>query len=493
MISGNVHNLTTFQVPNSFINTTDQSMFAARSVRPGPTSDLKQDMLRIAGGDEQRADLLEDIAKDGGQARFKELLKRVSSAADEPGGRSIRSIWKNQFEPVYAPENQFEPRSNEELTSNHKYVRVGNTNPDHLKEMTNGDGESIYKFRTHARAGDAGSVAKNIELSNCFYKQDEGGDTGIFSDSVYRANPELAKHTGAYLNECSGIGKFVYCVEFDANIKTTGPASATIFRLIPHSEGLLFISNRNKVRSLNAERKSVEQYNRMVDRGKRFEQSGESPFTINVENHNRKHFLTIKARCDYAQFKDADNRCDIPFAGAKKTPTFAAKCCKEGDRQLQDTKYLYVAPLKQRGWFNVKFRIVMPEFKSKSETATGEHKVNIFINDQNVVNTDARVGNNNQKVDVSLSSNLTGYSSSPVGYHVQFGIADASGVMVVKIKDPKVQSYESTATQSDIPFPNLADVPYSFISGECQPITGNRYPNTLSGVLDKLAAQEDLD
>ena len=56
MISGNVHNLTTFQVPNSFINTTDQSMFAARSVRPGPTSDLKQDMLRIAGGDEQRAD-----------------------------------------------------------------------------------------------------------------------------------------------------------------------------------------------------------------------------------------------------------------------------------------------------------------------------------------------------------------------------------------------------------------------------------------------------
>ena len=71
MISGNVHNpLTTFQAPNSVINTTDPSMFAARSVRPGPTSDLKPE-LRIAGGDEQGAELLEDIAKDDGQARFK--------------------------------------------------------------------------------------------------------------------------------------------------------------------------------------------------------------------------------------------------------------------------------------------------------------------------------------------------------------------------------------------------------------------------------------
>ena len=491
MISGNVHNpQTTFQAPNSVINTTDPSMFAARSVRPGPTSDLKQDMLRIAGGDEQRADLLEDIAKDGGQARFKELLKKLSTAADEPGGRSIRSIWKNQFTPVYAPENQFEPRSDEELTSNHKYVRVGNTNPEHLKEMTNGDGESIYKFRTHVRAGDANSVTKNIELSNCFYNDNEGGDTRIFSGSVYRANPELAKHTGAYLNECSGIGKFFYDVEFDANIKTTGPANATIFRLIPHSEGLLFIGNKNTVRTLNVEKKSVEDYDRMVDRGKRFGQSGESPFTINVENHNRRHFLTIKARCDYAQFKDADNRCDIPFAGAR-TPTFAAMCCKEGDRQLQDTKYLYVARLKQRGWFNVKFRMVMSEFKQKSETAVGDPRVNIFINDQNVVNAGVRVGNNNWKVGASYNPS---YISHPTGYHVQFGIADASGRMVVKIKDPKVQSYdyESSATQSDIPFPYTADASYSFTSGECQQNI-YQYPNTLDSVLKELAERRDID
>ncbi len=489
MISGNVHNpLTTFQAPNSVINTTDSSMFAARSVRPGPTSDLKQDMLRIAGGDEQRADLLEDIAKDGGQARFKELLKRLSTAADESGGRSIRGIWKNQFTPVYAPGNQFEPRSDEELTSNHKYVRVGNTNPEHLKEMTNGDGESIYKFRTHVRAGDANSVTKNIELSNCFYNQGDGGDKSIFSSSVYQPNPELAKHTGAYLNECSGIGKFFYDVEFDANIKTTGPANATIFRLIPHSEGLLFISGKNTIRRLSVERKSIEDYNQLVDRGKRFGQSGESPFTVNVENHNRDHFLTIKARCDYAKFKDADNRCDIPFAGAQ-TPTFAATCCKEGDRQLQDTKYLYVAPLKQRGWFNVKFRIVMPEFLQKSETATGDPWVNIFINDQNVVNTGARVGNNNWKAGALYNPSTT---SHPTGYHVQFGIADASGRMVVKIKDPKVQSYKSTATQSDIPFPDTADAPYSFTSGECQQ-DSSQYLNTLNGVLNKLAAQGDID
>ena len=79
MISGSIHTnpLTAFQAPNSGINTTDPSMFAARSVRPGPTADLKEDMLRLAGGDEQRAALLEDVAKDGGKARFKELLKET--------------------------------------------------------------------------------------------------------------------------------------------------------------------------------------------------------------------------------------------------------------------------------------------------------------------------------------------------------------------------------------------------------------------------------
>ena len=474
MISGNVltNPVTTFQVPNAGIITTAPSTFATRSVKPESTDDLKQDMLRIAGGDEQRAALLEDVAKDGGKARFKQLLERLRDAAGEHNSP------RNQFTPVYAPENQFEPRSYEELTSNHKYVRVGDTHPDHLQERENKDGESIYKFRTHVHNGESTTVTNNIELSNCFYTQGKGGDTQNLFHSVYRPNPELAKRTGAYLNECTGIGKFTYSGEFDANIKTKGIANATIFRLIPHSEGLFFIGAKNTIRTLSVEKNSVEDYNRLVDRGKRFGQSGQSPFTINVENHNGDHFLTIKASCDYAQFKDANNRCDIPFEGAQ-TPLFNATCCQEGDRQLQDTKYLYVAPLERGGWFNVKFRMTLPNFKWKSDTATGESKVNILINGENVANTNARVGNNNWKIGDSHR-----YYSEPSGYHAQFGIADASGEMVVKIQDPKINSYLSTSSQSDIPFPVQATTSYDFISGECQ--SGNDdYPNNLDGILKK--------
>ena len=478
MISGNVHTnpMTTLQVPDAGVNTTASSMFAARSVKPESTDELRQDMLRLADGDEQRAALLEDVAKDGGKARFKQLLERLRDAAGE------HDRPRNQFAPVYAPENQFEPRSYEELTSNHKYVRVGDTHPNHLQERENKDGESIYKFKTHVRNGKSLSVTNNIELSNCFYTHGKGGDAQNLFNSVYRPNPELAKRTGAYLNECPGIGKFSYSVEFDANIKTKGLANATIFQLVPHSEGLFFIDGKNSVRTLNVERNSVEDYNRLVDRGKRFGQSGQSPFTINVENHNGDHFLTIKAGCDYAQFKDADNRCDIPFEGTQ-TPLFTATCCQEGDRQLQDTKYLYVAPLEQGGWFNVKFRMIMPDFYWKSNTAIIGTKVNILINGEDAVNTNARIGNNNWKAGESYKPGKWSISE-PSGYHVQFGIADASGEMVVKIQDPKIKSTASKTSQSDIPFPDQATTSYDFVSGECQ--ANSNYPNTLNGVLKKI-------
>ncbi len=368
-------------------------------------------------------------------------------------------------------------------------MRVGDANPNHLQERENKDGESIYKFKTHVRSGKSLSLTNNIELSNCFYTHGKGGYAQNLVNSVYRPNPELAKRTGAYLNECPGIGKFSYSVEFDANIKTKGIANATIFRLIPHSEGLFFIDGKNTIRTLNVERNSVEDYDRLVDRGKRFGQSGQSPFTINVENHNGDHFLTIKAGCDYAQFKDADNRCDIPFEGAQ-TPLFTATCCQEGDRQLQDTKYLYVAPLEQGGWFNVKFRIFMPDFYWKSNTAIIGTKVNILINGEDSVNTNARVGNNNWKAGESYKAGKWSISE-PSGYHVQFGIANASGEMVVKIQDPKITSYKSESSKNDTPFPDLAATSYEFISGECQ--ANSNYPNTLDGVLDKLEAQGRLD
>ena len=478
MISGNVHTnpIATLQAPNAGVNTTASSMFAARSVKPESTDDLRQDMLRLAGGDEQRAALLEDVAKDGGKARFKQLLERLRDAAGEQDSP------RNQFTPVYAPENQFEPRSYDELTSNHKYVRVGDTNPNHLQERENKNGESVYKFRTHVRNGESTTVTNNIELSNCFYTHGKGGDAQNLINSVYRHNPELAKRTGAYLNECTQMSNYFFSAEFNANINIKGIASATIFRFIPHSEGLLFIGATDKIRTLNVERNSVEDYNRLVDRGKRFGQSGQSPFTINVENYKGDHFLTIKAGCDYAMFKDADNRCDLPFEGAQ-TPLFSATCCHEGDRQLEDTKYLYVAPLEQRGWFNVKFRMITPGFNWKESRATGESKVNVLINGEDVVNTNARVGNNNWKAGKSYrpgSKNIT----EPSGYHVQFGIANASGEMVVKIQDPKMKSTASETSQGDIPFPVQAKIGYKFVSGECQP--GNDdYPNSLDGVLKK--------
>ncbi len=482
MISGNVHTnpMTTLQAPNTSINTTASSMFAARSVKPESADDLRQDMLRLAGGDEQRAALLEDVAKDGGKARFKQLLERLRDAAGEPDRA------RNQFSPVYVPGNQLEERRDDELTRNHKYVRLGDSHPNHLQERENRDGESIYKFKTHVRNGKSLSVTNNIELSDCFYTQGRGSEKQDLIESVYRSNPGLAKRTGAYLNECPGIGKYFYSAEFNANIQTRGIANATIFRLIPHSEGLFFIDGKNTVRKLNVERNNVEDYNRLVDRGKRFGQSGQSPFTINVENHNGDHFLTIKAGCDYAQFKDADNRCYIPFAGAQ-TPLFTATCCQEGDRQLQDIKYLYVAPLEQGGWFNVKFRVIMPDFNWKEDTATGESKVNVLIDGEDVVNTNARVGNNNWRAGLSYRPGAKNISE-PVGYHVQFGIADASGEMVVKIQDPYIRSTSSEISQSDIPFPDQATTGYDFVSGECQE-GNNNYPNSLDGVLKKLGLE----
>ena len=488
MISGSVHTnpLTAYQAPNPGINTTDPSMFAARSVRPGPTAELKQDMLRIAGGDEQRAALLEDVTKDGGQARFKQLLERLSSAAGE---RNIRSTSGTQYTPVYPPENLFEGISYNDLTRNNEYVRVNYSHPNHLQERETSEGETIYKFRTDVRSWGEHSVTENIELSDCFYTQDEGGDEQHLLDSVYRHNPELAKRTGAYLNECTAAGKFFYDVQFDAKITRSGDASATIFRLIPHSEGLHFIGGKNNVRTLNVERNNVEDYNQLVDRGRPFGQSGESPFTINVENYNHGHYLTIKARCDYAQFKDADNRCDIPFEGMQ-TPLLEATCCKEGERQLQDTKYLYVAPLTHGGWFNVKFHITMPGFEGKSDKATGDPNVNLFIDGKEVLNTNARVGNNNWKAGEDYRPRR-GRNIEPSGYHVQFGIADASGEMIVKIKNPKVKSYASPRGQNDISFPEESAISYSFTSGECQ--SRNRYPDKLDDVLKQLVAEGKID
>ena len=488
MISGSVHTnpLTAFQAPNPGINTTDPSMFAARSVRPGPTAELKQDMLRIAGGDEQRAALLEDVTKDGGKARFKQLMERLSSAAGE---RNIRSTSGTQYTPVYPPENLFGGISYDDLTRNNEYVRVNYSHPNHLQERETSEGETIYKFRTDVRSWGEHSKTKNIELSDCFYNKDQGDDEQLLLNSVYRPNPELAKRTGAYLNECTAAGKFFYDVQFDAKITRSGDASATIFRLIPHFEGLHFIGGKNNVRTLNVERINVEDYNQLVDRGRPFGQSGESPFTINVENYHHGHYLTVKARCDYAQFKDADNRCDIPFEGMQ-TPLLEATCCKEGERQLQDTKYLYVAPLTHGGWFNVKFHITMPGFEGKSDKATGDPNVNLFIDGKEVLNTNARVGNNNWKAGEDYRPRR-GHNIEPSGYHVQFGIADASGEMIVKIKNPKVKSYASPRGQNDISFPDVSAVSYRFISGECQ--GRNRYPDKLDDVLKQLVAEGKID
>ena len=201
MISGNVHTnpLTAFQTPIPAFNTTDPSMFAARSVRPGPTAELKQDMLRMAGDEE--AAQFEDVAKDGGKARSKELLERLSSAAGEPPERNIRSTSRTQYTPVYPPENLFEGISDIDLTRNKKYVRVNYSHPNHLQERENSEGEPIYKFRTDVHSWGEHSVTKNIELSDCFYRPIEGGDERQLLKSVYRANPELAKRTGAYLND----------------------------------------------------------------------------------------------------------------------------------------------------------------------------------------------------------------------------------------------------------------------------------------------------
>ena len=113
----------------------------------------------------------------------------------------------------------------------------------------------------------------------------------------------------------------------------------------------------------------------------------------------------------------------------------------------------------------------MPEFWWRGEKPAGESTVKVLINGEQVLNAETRVGNNNWKVGKSYRPRPGDlYLGEPSGYHVQFGIADASGEMVVKIQDPKIKSYPRKTLQSYAALAHQAPIKYDSVSGECQVI-----------------------
>lgn len=192
---------------------------------------------------------------------------------------------------------------------------------------------------------------------------------------------------------------------------------------------------------------------------------------MNIESHDGRSFFTIKASCDYALYKDAENKCDIPFAGAE-TPVNAAVCCTGENGQKQDTRYLYIAPVAHKDWFNVKFFVDFSQF-TKGRTSVrsdSESYVYVRIDDKSAVFSATKVGNNNQLLDIGDKTIDMFKVADPVGYHAQFGIANATGNMVVKFRNPEMR-IDARAYQQKISVFEAPEIGRSYpsVSGECQP------------------------
>lgn len=276
MIASNVsaNPLTSFQTINATqSNTTNFSTFSTRAVRLQSPEAQEQSLLQIAGGNESRAALLKEIGENGGKSWlkdfapenysgssqekswFKDFVLRnrtvsVQNQADQAGGRaSLR-----KFVVIPVPDDLSHPVSSDQLTPDGQYVRVGDSYPKHLRQERESESSSdtVYRFKTHVKKWGTVHHASNIELSNCFHrKYDDNREPKV--GAVFEGNLDLARRTGAYLNECSELGRFSYYGQFDVNVRINEPGSATIFRMVPHSEGLEYL-NQNKVHVFNASR-----------------------------------------------------------------------------------------------------------------------------------------------------------------------------------------------------------------------------------------------
>ena len=337
----------------------------------------------------------------------------------------------------------------DDLSHNGEFARVGEQRDGLLVEGENSKGETVYRFKnTLSHYKPTVRTQSSVELTNCFYPISKGDN---LAGSPWQVNQELAKMTGAYKNECDGLGKHFYSGEFDLKIKMRGPGNATVFKLVPHSDGLQFIDGSKKIQKLSINSTSGDDYNALLANGVQFESSGEAPLTMRVEHRDGQHYFTVKTRSDYSPFKSADNHCDIPLP-ITGNALGSARCCTDGENQRQDVKYLYVEPLK-KGWFHVQFNVQFSDYSGTNDTGSPFMKFGID-DDQGVISY-GRIGNNNRDT-----------KSEPSGYHAQFGVSDTSkSSVVVRVKNPRL----GEAGRQSPKWPNWVRTVPQPVSGECQP------------------------
>ena len=462
-----------FLQPIGNVSNITGSPFGNRLVRHGFDVDaVNKRLSEMLAGDPDRAKFFREERKSSSQGLLRRLISKLnpfgqpksstltgnSSALETknvsgnavPDGDKLKQLSSLHIglTPISCPESIEQGLIPDDLSSNGEFVRLGGRYPGFLLEGENKEGERIYRFRN--RYSSVLRVRSNhVELSNCFYPIAKGdGLTG----STLQDNPELAKMTGAYLNACDGLGKNYYGGEFDIQINVRVPSNFTVFRLMPHSDGLQYLDSSNKLQKL-AINSSVSDYNSLLAKGARFESSGDSPLTMRVEHRDGQHFFTVKTRSDYSTYKADGNYCDIPFTGSD-TPLGEAKCCTDGENQRQDVKYIYAEPLKN-GWFHVRFGVGFSEYSGTNDK--GLPFTAFSIDGDKGVMSLGRVGNNNHDS-----------KSEPSGYHAQFGVSDASrGRVVVRMKNLGFEHDDGGNPQ----WPSwlaLANTTLQQASGECQ-------------------------
>lgn len=474
MISGNVSiNSQAILRPASNATNVTDAAFASRLVKHGFNADtVTRRIAEMMASDPARAKLFLEVEKDGGEASFQKLLKRLvklrppqaqnstvsggssslpGSDRNVPDGSKPARQGPSNPRPISRPLSIEKGLIPDDLSLNGEFARVGAEYPGFLVEKGNKRGETIYRFRNQHALGPYGPSVKagsNVELTNCFYPITKGDN---LAGSPWQNNQELAKMTGAYMNACDGLGKHFYNGEFDIKIIMRTPGNATVFKLVPHSDGLQFTDFwSNKVQKLSIDGSSTDDYIALMDNGARFESSGDAPLTMRVENRDGQNYFTVKTRSDYSTFKSADNHCDIPLP-ITEDALGSAKCCTDGENQLQDVKYIYVEPLKQ-GWFHVRFNVEFSDYSGTNDT--GSPFTAFGIDKEQGVISHGRIGNNNRDS-----------KSEPSGYHAQFGISDTSGdSVVVRVRNPR---FDHTGRQNP-KWPNWVKTVPLPMTGECQ-------------------------
>ena len=495
MISGNAPiNPQAVLQSASNVTTMPSASFASRLVTHGFDPDtVARRMAELMTSDPARAKLFKEIEEDGGESSFKKLLARLiklrpiqtqkstvsegsgsGSGGDEkvpgsvvPDGSKPAQQKTQGPRPISRPPSIEQGLIPDDLSLNGQFVRVGARFPGFLLERDNAKGETIYQFKNQHSLGPFGPSLKtqgSVELTNCFYPSTKGDN---LAGSPWQNNQELAKMTGAYMNACDGLGKHFYNGEFDIKINMRTPGNATVFKLVPHSDGLQYIDWSNKVQQLSIDGSSTDDYIALLDTGARFESRGDAPLTMRVEHRDGQHYFTVKTRSDYSTFKSADNHCDIPLPITGNS-LGRAKCCNDGENQRQDVKYIYVEPLKQ-GWFHVRFNVDFSDYSGISDT--GSPFTAFGIDDEEGVISHGRIGNNNYDS-----------KSEPSGYHAQFGVSDTSrDSVIVRVKNPK---FEHTRRQNP-KWPNWVRTVPQPVTGECQasvdkPIASKELFNSLN-------------